>query len=209
MQRAHWPTAAGGLLILLSGCASGPHTTAGTAIGTGLGAVTGALIGSQGGDAASGAMIGAATGALAGGLVGNAEDARDERDAAVSQLHYERAAQHARALTNADLVMMAQNGVGDDVIINAINTRGGRFDLSPAAIIQLKNQGLSDRVLLSVQSAGSATPPVFVPAGPPVLVPPPVTQVVVAPRPAIGFGFMVGHHHHGYHHHGRRHRHRW
>jgi len=34
----------------------------------------------------------------------------------------------ATALTNSDVIKMAQNGVGDDVIVNAIRTRGGAFD---------------------------------------------------------------------------------
>ena len=75
---------------------------------------------------------------------------------------------------------MAQSGVSDDVIISTIIGRGGRFDLSPAAIIFLKNSGVSDRVILFIQNAqasrspmvatqGYASPPVsstfvFVPA---------------------------------------------
>jgi hypothetical protein len=178
-----------GALFFCCGCAAGPHTTAGTAFGTGLGAVTGAIIGSQTADAASGAAIGAAAGALAGGLVGNAADARDERDAAFAQMHHERALHQAQALTNTDLVMMTQSGVGDDVIINAVHTRGGRFDLSPGAIIQLKNSNVSDRVLLAIQSAHGATPPVLVPAAPAYVAQP---VMVVPPRPAFQFGVLVG-----------------
>ncbi len=188
MKRSHTVVWIGALFVVC-GCASGPHTTAGAGLGTGLGAVTGAVIGSQTGDAASGAAIGAVTGALAGGLVGNAADARDERDAAYAQLHHERALHQPQALTNADLVMMAQSGVGDDVIINSVNTRGGRFDLSPGAIIQLKNSRVSDRVLLAIQSAQGATPPTFVPAAPAYVAQP---VVVVPPRPALQFGVLVG-----------------
>jgi outer membrane protein with glycine zipper len=195
-----------GLLALTSGCAAGRNTTAGTAIGTGLGALTGAAIGNQTGHAGGGALIGAATGALAGGLIGNAEDARDERDAAIAQSRYERAVQqaNAQAMNNSDLVLMTQSGVSDDVIITAVNTRGGHFDLSPGAIVQLKNSGVSDRVILAVQSARTAVPPLILPGSPTYL---PAPEVIVVPaRPTIGFGVMVGPRHYWGPH---RHRHRW
>jgi hypothetical protein len=190
-----------GAAMTLCGCAAGPNTTAGTAIGTGIGALTGAVIGSQTGHAGGGALIGAATGALAGGLVGNAEDARDERDAAIAHAHAVEAAnyQAAQAMTNYDLVMMTQSGVSDDVIISAVNSRGGRFDLSPTALVQLKQSGVSDRVILSVQRAGASPPPSYVPAA---YVPPPVTEVVVVrPRPVVGVGVVVGPRRHWHRHH--------
>lgn len=178
-------------LPLLAGCATANNTQAGAALGGGLGALTGAVIGSQTGHAGGGALIGAATGALAGGLVGNAEDARDERDAAIAHAQYVQATNQAtaRALTNYDLVMMTQNSVSDDVIITAIHSRGGRFDLSPAAIIQLKQSGVSDRVILSMQSAG---PTSYVPGAPAVIAPPVTEVVVVEPRPTFGMGVVVG-----------------
>lgn len=213
-----WKLAALGVAAVLSGCATANHTQTGAAVGTGLGALTGAVIGSQTGHAGGGALIGAATGALAGGLIGNAEDARDERDAAVAQAQYLQAENYAarHAMTNADLVMMAQNGISDDVICTAVQSRGGRFDLSPNAIVQLKASGVSDRVILAVQQSGGYGVPSY--PVPPTIVtaPPPRVReiVVVEPRPAVGFGVVVGpgcHRPHWHHHHMhyRGHRHRW
>ena len=193
MQRHLFALTICGLVSLLSGCAAGYNTTGGTVLGAGLGALTGAVIGDHTGHAGGGALIGAATGAVAGGLLGNAEDAREERDVAVAQAHYERASQqaHERAMKNADLVLMTQNGISDDVIISSVNNRGGLFDLSPAAIIQLKNSGISDRVILAVQSAGAPPPPGMMQANGP-YPPVPMTEVVVVPRPVASFGVMVG-----------------
>lgn len=183
-----------GLIALTSGCVAGLNATSGAAVGTGFGAMTGAVIGSQSGHAGGGAAIGALTGALAGGLVGDAQDAREERDAAIAHAHYERAAQqaHAQAMNNADLVFMAQSGVSEDVIKTAVNTRGGNFDLSPAAIVHLKNNGVSDRVILAVQSAHMAPPSVVVPTNR-TFAPAPLTEVVVVPAsPSMGFGMEFG-----------------
>src|SRR5579859_6861922 len=97
------------------GCQNMNNTQSGAALGGGLGAVTGAVIGEASGHAGGGALIGAAAGALAGGLVGNAEDKREERDAAVAQAEYNHAQAQAiaRAITVSDVVTMSHSGVGD------------------------------------------------------------------------------------------------
>jgi len=124
------------------------------AVGTALGGAAGALIGHQSDHAAEGALIGAATGGLTGGLIGDAQDARAERDAAIAQVSH---AQHFPGLVNRDLINMAQSGLGDEVIINAIQQRGGQFDLSPAGLIALKSNGVSDVVIAAVQRSNSPT----------------------------------------------------
>src|SRR5204863_6467413 len=83
--------------ISLSGCAHMNNTQSGALAGTGLGAFTGAIIGSASGHPGAGAAIGAATGMVAGGLVGNAEDAREDRDAAVAHAQYQSARSEAMA----------------------------------------------------------------------------------------------------------------
>jgi outer membrane lipoprotein SlyB len=198
MMRFMLTVSISGLLALTSGCVAGRNTTSGAAVGTGLGALTGAVIGSQSGHAGGGAAIGALTGALAGGLIGNAEDAYEERDAVIAHAQYERAVQqaHAQAMNNSDLIFMAQSGVSEDVIKTAVNTRGGNFDLSPAAIVHLKNNGVSDRVILAVQSVHVAAQSVVVPTRQ-IYAPVPLTEVVVVPaRRTIGFGVEFGPRHH-------------
>jgi hypothetical protein len=172
-----------GLVGLFAGCQMMNNTQSGALVGSGLGALTGAVIGGEGGHAAGGALIGAAVGGLAGGTVGHSEDVRQEQEAAILQAHYMQ--QSRNALTNLDLVRLAQSGISEDVIISSIQTRGGRFDLSPDALIQLKANGVTDRVILAMQRDGGyvepAEPPVNVivapPPGPfgppPVFVPPP------------------------------------
>jgi uncharacterized protein YcfJ len=165
-------------LILVIGCQSASHTSNGAALGTGLGALAGGIIGHQSGHTAGGAIVGAAAGALAGGLVGNAADAREERDAAVAHAAYME--QVRQSLTNVDLIRMAQSGLGDDVIITAVQTRGGQFDLSPDGMIQLKQQGVSDRVIQAVQQASTLSRPTTAVA---VVPPPERVGFYVSPRP--------------------------
>jgi outer membrane lipoprotein SlyB len=180
-------------------------TATGAVVGGGLGAVTGALIGGRD-HRGGGALIGAGVGALTGGLVGNAVDQADRRAAAtgtavVAQANAQVA---AMAVTNFDLVEMTRAGVGDDVIISTIRSRGGRFDLSPGGLIALKQSGVSDRVVMAAQSAGPSASAYVAPAAPAIIAPPPA--VYVQPAPVIYFhsGWGWGHHHH---HHGWRHGH--
>lgn len=160
-----------GVLGLSAGCHMMNNTQSGAVVGSGLGALTGAVISGEGGHAAGGALIGAAIGGLAGGTVGHSEDIRQQQEAAVLQAHYVQ--QSRNALTNLDLVRLAQSGISEDVIISAVQTRGGRFDLSPDAIIQLKANGVSDRVILATQRGGGGgyiepmEPPVHVIVAPP------------------------------------------
>lgn len=200
-----------GYLATSVGCVARNHTEAGAMVGSGVGGVMGALIGGQSGHAAGGAVVGALAGAAVGGLAGNAEDARDERDAAIAQAQYNQHVAAQQAVTNVDLMTMAQAGLSDQVIVNAVQTRGGNFDLSPSAIIELKNRGVSDSVILSIQNQNTVRPVATTYAYPTTTIVSP-TPVYIAPRPTIGVGVVVGPRpYYGYRGYGpyHRHRHHW
>jgi hypothetical protein len=80
----------------------------------------------------------------------------------------------ARAVTNYDLVRMTQAGLGDDVIVSTLRARGVRLDLSPEALIALKQSGVSDRVLIAAQDYMRGS----------VASVPPATTIVTQRRPA-------------------------
>jgi hypothetical protein len=180
------------LTLVATGCQTPSHAGNGAALGTGLGAFTGAVIGSGSGHAGGGALIGAAAGALTGGLIGDAMDAREERDAAIAHAQYAQAKSYAasQALSTYDVVTMTLNGVSDDVIINALRTRGCRFDGAPDTIISLKQQGVSDRVITAMQSSYHA-PPAAVVTSPPAVVYAPA-PAIVAPPPVVVYGPVYG-----------------
>jgi hypothetical protein len=135
--------------LLAIGCHPRNHTEHGVMLGSALGALAGGVIGHQSGNAVDGAALGAVAGGLTGAVVGNANDERDQALASTRR-------HHENAVTNYDLVRMTQSGVSDEVIVNTVRTRGGEFDLGPNAIIDLKNQGVSDEVILGIQEAARA-----------------------------------------------------
>lgn len=184
-------TAAGGLL-LTGGCASMSNTEKGMGIGGALGAGTGALIGSASGHAGKGALIGGAVGALGGALVGNDADKQEKRQAE-AQLA---AAQQVRgSLSLPDVISMSQQHVNDAVIINQIRSSGTVYNLNASDVEYLKANGVSDAVVMEMQSTHGrvyAAPPQRVICAPPP--PPAVVQpvyVVQPPPPPVGFGIYT------------------
>jgi hypothetical protein len=183
-------------------------TASDTIVGGALGAVTGAIVGGK--HKGTDALIGAGIGAVTGNLLGQSKDRADERNAAAgaaaaANMNAQAAAQNAQAaaqaVTNYDLVTMTKSGISDDLIISTIQTRGARLDLSPQALIALKQQGVSDRVVLAAQNMGQrpAYAPGAAPIGvAPVVAVPPPTTVIVAPRPYYYYGPGPYYHAHVY-----------
>lgn len=181
------------ILPILNGCCATSHAQQGAMVGGGLGALTGAALASHG-HPAEGALIGGLVGAAAGTIIGDSQDARDERDAAMAHAAYVETA--AQALTNDDVMRMAANGLSEDVILTTIQSRGGRFDITPDGLIRLKSAGVSDRVIQTIQMRGNsgliapsiATTTIV----PPAVVAVPGPPVILEPRPSVEFGFFVG-----------------
>jgi hypothetical protein len=157
-------------------------TAEGTVFGGALGAITGALIGGKK-KRGEGALIGAGVGALSGNLIGRSKDEADAQRAAAGATAVAHANQRAavRAVTNLDLIRMTQAGVSDDLVISTLRTRGARLDLSPEALIALKESGVSERVLIAAQGMTQAHIAAPVPTTIVTESPPP--QVIVAPPP--------------------------
>lgn len=180
-------------------------TAEGTIVGGGLGAITGALIGGRG-NRGEGALIGAGVGALAGRVLGKQQDARDYRQAATGQTLTAEANARAQqlAVTNYDLIQMTAAGLSDEVIVGAIQNRGGRFDLSPQGLITLKRNGVTDRVVATAQrlTAADGAPPtqVLSPTPPPVFAPAPV---IVRPAPVVRYHYRYPRPRRNYHYHFR------
>jgi hypothetical protein len=160
-------------------------TASGTFLGGAMGAITGAIIGGKH-HAGQDALIGAGVGAVTGNLLGRSKDANDERRAAqgaaaVGQMNQQAV---AMAVTDNDLVQMTRAGISEDVIISTMRSRGTRIDLSPQSLIALRQQGVTDRVVMAAQQmgAGSGYAPGAPAYGPTVVseVPPP-PAVIVAP----------------------------
>ncbi|SFJ60502.1 hypothetical protein [Planctomicrobium piriforme] len=184
-------------LLGSAGCANMNHAQSGALMGTAVGTIAGAAIGSDSGHGGAGALIGGLTGAMAGGVLGDSADAREERDIAMAQrdgaiAQAQYISQQQQGLNNFDLIRLTQSGVSDDVIVNMIATRGGNFDLNTDAIIALKSNGVTDRVIVAAQQAPKVILPTSAVAAPPqpgVVVMQQQPAVVVAPAPVVWGGY--------------------
>jgi hypothetical protein len=56
-------------------------------------------------------------------------------------------------LTNAEIIGMVKAGFGETVVINAIRSNETQFDVSPTALFQLKNAGVSQKIIEVMQAA--------------------------------------------------------
>ena len=164
MKRTLWLT---GLLILsnASGCGTMNNTQAGATTGGILGGFFGAVLGAASSPrnplvgAAIGAGVGTAAGATVGAVNGNAEDRAEQRRAdayAQAQANARYAIEHP-ALPPEQVADMARKHIADAIIIEQIRSSGSVYQLSPDWITWLKSQGVSDQVILYMQSRTLAT----------------------------------------------------
>jgi hypothetical protein len=138
------------------------RTASGALAGGALGAGTGAIIGGATGDAGAGAAIGGALGALTGGIIGHSID-QSQRESLERQspqtLHR---VEQGQPLGLADVKALARAGVSDEVIISQIRNSRTAYRLTTAEIIELKDSGVSERVIdfmINTPSLYSAPPP--------------------------------------------------
>ncbi len=181
--------------LLLTGCetpyGTPDRTGTGALAGTGIGAASGAIIGGASGHAGEGALIGGALGAITGGLIGHSMDMQEQaRLRAQAPQTYARVEQ-GQPLSVADVKALAQARLSDDVIISQIRNSHTVYHLSAADIIDLKNAGVSEKVIDYMINTLTSTGGAVAVAAPPtstvvVETPPPVAPaetVVVAPGP--------------------------
>jgi outer membrane lipoprotein SlyB len=181
-----------GAAVLLTGCVNPDGTQNNTASGALIGGVAGALTGAAIGgprNGGAGALIGAAAGAIGGGLIGNSIDqeqnARLRAEAPQTYVKVD----EGQPLAVTDVKALAKAGVSDDVIINQIQNSHTVYHLATSDIIDLRDSGVSDKVvnymintpsMIASTSAGTQPATAVVQQPPP---PAPVDTVVAAPGP--------------------------
>jgi outer membrane lipoprotein SlyB len=172
--------------VVWTGCVNPDGSPNNTGSGALIGGAFGALVGAAAGGRHGGpdALIGAAAGVIAGGLIGHSVDEDQQaRLRAEAPATYVRISQQ-QPLTVADIKSMAKAGVSEDVIINQIVTTHTGFQLASSDIIDLRNSGVTDKVVNFM--IGTASDPTAIPSGSTTTVveqtpPLPATDVVVAP----------------------------
>ena len=149
------------MAILAIGCQTPEgepdRTATGALTGGALGAGTGAIIGGVSGHhAGEGALIGGAIGALTGGIIGN----QQQREALTRQSPQTmQRVEQGQPLGLADIKALAKAGVSDEVIISQIRNSRSSYRLSTVEIIDLKDSGVSERVIDFMINTPSLYPP--------------------------------------------------
>jgi outer membrane lipoprotein SlyB len=133
---------------LLFGCET--KTETGALVGVGLGAGIGGAAGGW-----QGALIGGAAGAVTGAIVGHALDESDRQALEAQNPRTLRKIDHEEDLEVQDIKDMSKAGIKDDVIISQIRATQSQFYLTTADIIDLKNSGVSQRVIDAMIRSGA------------------------------------------------------
>lgn len=171
--------------LFLTGC----ETPYGTPDRAGTGALTGGAIGVASGlliggrhHAAEGAIIGGAVGAVTGGLIGHSMDVEHQNRLLQQAPQTYTRVDQGQPMSVADIKALARAGVGDDVIISQIRSTRSSFQLGANDIIDLKQSGVSEKVLeFMINSPGTATGTAVMAASAPPA--PPTETIVIAPGP--------------------------
>jgi len=136
-----------GLASLLAGCTTPSGRPDNTANGALIGGVSGAAIGALADRRAPGvgALIGGAAGLIAGGLIGHSMDEQAEARERAYYYYYPPPPRPPPSV--ADIKSMTKSGMSDDVIIGQIATTRAVYHLDANALIDLKDAGVSQKVI--------------------------------------------------------------
>ncbi len=145
----------------------------GAILGGLAGAAIGVAIGDKGNNETAGALIGGAVGAIAGGTIGNQKDQRIEHN----RLYHSGPPQYYQqtpgyqppplaypayrqppypqpltpAITVADVIQMQHRGISEQTMLGLIQTHGVAGPPSVSQVIDLHEQGVSERVIAAMQ----------------------------------------------------------
>jgi len=120
--------------------------------------------------AVSRALIGGASGAAAlitGGLIGHGMDQQAEAQRASQPPPTAVVVTQGQPLSMADVKAMAKTRVGDDIIINQIINKHSVYNLDANTIIDLKNAGVSDKVITYMMNTAANVVTSQAPSPPP------------------------------------------
>jgi hypothetical protein len=170
--------------ISIAGCYSPQGRPDYTASGALAGGATGAIVGSMAHHPGPGAVVGGAVGAVVGGLIGHGMDQAQEAQLRAQAPQTMQRVEQGQPLTLVDVKSLARAGISDELIISQIRNSRTVYYLTTADIIDLKNAGVSEKIIDFMINTPTQIPSpqvagVIGPA-PPALLP---QTVVVAPAP--------------------------
>ena len=160
------------LAALTTGCQTNSTAENGALFGGATGGVLGGIVGHQFHNTAAGAVIGAGAGALTGAVVGNKIDESEARNRALIESRLGHPVSPG-AVSIEDVIAMTKAGVNEEVIVGHVNNNGVVRPLNTADITYLTQNGVSPRVIQTMQNPAHQLPPpqaVVVQPPPPVIV---------------------------------------
>ena len=161
-------------LAFASGCASPYHADRGALFGGAAGAGVGALVGEAVGHPGVGALVGAGVGTVSGAAIGSGLDEIEAKNRAMIAAQMGREIPRG-AVTTGDVIDMTRQGLDEDLIVNHIRYNGVAQRPQSRDLIALQQNGVSKRVIETMQSAQPPQAPAMAAA------PPPPGPVVVQP----------------------------
>jgi hypothetical protein len=133
-----------GLLVLVTGLSvTGCMSPQGRPDYTASGALIGGAIGSMGRDSGPSALVGA----LVGGLIGHGMDQAQEAQLQAQAPQTMQRVEQSQPLTVEDVKALVKAGISDDLVISQIRNSRTVYHLNTADILNLKNAGVSERVI--------------------------------------------------------------
>jgi hypothetical protein len=60
-------------------------------------------------------------------------------------------------LTNSDVSKLSKSGLSEDFILNLIDTQGSRLTSDTSSLIELKNEGVNERIIAAISKKGTST----------------------------------------------------
>jgi hypothetical protein len=187
------------IVALGTGCRSPYYADRGALFGGLSGAGIGAAIGNASGNTGAGAVIGSALGTITGAAIGDSIDADLARSRA--EIEAKMGRQLSGATTPEDVIAMTRAGLSEEVIVTHIRASGVSRPLGVNDLIYLRDQGVSDAVVRTMQQ----TPQPQIAASA-YAVPVPRREVVVEhvyqPYCPPPYWYHQHHHHHRPRHHG-------
>jgi hypothetical protein len=127
--------------VMVTSCENKAET--GALVGAGVGIGAGALISPT----PAGVLIGGAVGAVGGALIGAALDSSDRETLRQESPRTMNKIDRGEQLSMKDIEKMSQAGISDDKIIGAIHSTGSVYHLSTNDVQELKDNGVSQRVI--------------------------------------------------------------
>jgi len=181
---------------LSTGCSSMNNTQKGAGIGGALGAGVGTIVGAATGNPKTGLVAGTLIGGATGALIGSDMDQKENQDAELRAASANQPVYSSTGMSIQEIIDLSIKGVSDEVIINNIRKTNSTYNLSPQDLSMLKENKVSDRVVIEMQNSQSR-PRLAIQQPPPRTVivhePPPV---VIYERPYWGEFYHRPHYHH-------------